>query len=171
MDDDGLELVAINDVADVDNLAYLLRYDTVYERYHRDVSAADGALLVDGKPIPAFSEHDPTNPPRAALGVDLVLECTGVFKAEEGLKTAPSGRRVVRDPVCADGIAWRAHRGARRESRRGRAGAANLVPTSTGAARDRAGCGAAAVRGVLAGTACAGAAPAPQAKLHQSQQS
>ena len=42
LDADGLDLVAVNDIADADNLAYLIRYDTVYGRYHRDVSAADG---------------------------------------------------------------------------------------------------------------------------------
>jgi glyceraldehyde 3-phosphate dehydrogenase len=71
LDADGLDLIAVNDIADVDNLAYLLRYDTVYGRYHRRVDAADGALLVDDRPIPAFAERDPVNLPWADLGVDL----------------------------------------------------------------------------------------------------
>ena len=86
LDTDGLDLIAVNDIADVDNLAYLLKYDTVYGRYQRAVTAADGALMVDGRRIAAFAERDPANLPWADLGVDLVLECTGVFKTEDDLK-------------------------------------------------------------------------------------
>lgn len=49
LDADGLDVVAINDIADIDNLAYLIRYDTVYGRYQRDVSAEGGALIVDAR--------------------------------------------------------------------------------------------------------------------------
>jgi glyceraldehyde 3-phosphate dehydrogenase len=83
LDGDGLDLVAVNDVADVVNLAYLLRYDSVYGRYPREVAAADGALLVDGTRIPAFAERDPAALPWRDLGVDLVFECTGVFTTRE----------------------------------------------------------------------------------------
>jgi glyceraldehyde 3-phosphate dehydrogenase len=86
LDTDGLDLIAVNDIADVDNLAYLLKYDTVYGRYHRAVAAADGALIVDGRRIAVFAERDPADLPWADLGVDLVLECTGVFKTEDDLK-------------------------------------------------------------------------------------
>jgi glyceraldehyde-3-phosphate dehydrogenase/erythrose-4-phosphate dehydrogenase len=86
LDADGLDLVAVNDIADLDNLAYLLRYDTVYGRYHRAVDTPDGALLVGGRRIAAFAERDPANLPWADLGVDLVLDCTGVFKSEDGLR-------------------------------------------------------------------------------------
>jgi len=86
LENDGLDLVAVNDIADVDNLAYLLKYDTVYGRYNHGVAAADGALVVDGRRIAAFAERDPANLPWADLGVDLVLECTGVFKTENDLK-------------------------------------------------------------------------------------
>jgi glyceraldehyde 3-phosphate dehydrogenase (phosphorylating) len=81
--DEGLDLVAFNDIAGVDNLAYLLKYDTVYGRYHRDVRATDGALVVDGDRIAAFAERDPAKLPWEDLGVDLVLECTGVFTTAE----------------------------------------------------------------------------------------
>jgi glyceraldehyde 3-phosphate dehydrogenase len=57
LDTDGLDLIAVNDIADVDNLAYLLKYDTVYGRYHRAVAAADGALIVDGRRIAVFAER------------------------------------------------------------------------------------------------------------------
>src|SRR5829696_3244753 len=86
MDTDGLDLVAVNDIADVDNLAYLLKYDTVYGRYHHPVTAADAGLMVDGRRIAAFAERDPENLPWADLDVDLVVECTGIFKSEDDLK-------------------------------------------------------------------------------------
>src|SRR3954447_5617764 len=85
LDTDGLELVAVNDIADADNLAYLLKYDTVYGRYHHDVSAADAALLIDDRRISVLAERDPANLPWRDLGVDLVLECTGVFTTAEDL--------------------------------------------------------------------------------------
>jgi|SRR5689334_2705981 len=59
LDTDGLDLVAVNDIADADNLAYLIKYDTVYGRYPGEVRAVDGALLVDGRRIAAFAERDP----------------------------------------------------------------------------------------------------------------
>jgi glyceraldehyde 3-phosphate dehydrogenase len=57
LDTDGLDLIAVNDIADVDNLAYLLKYDTVYGRCHRTVTAGNGALMVDGRRIAAFAER------------------------------------------------------------------------------------------------------------------
>jgi glyceraldehyde 3-phosphate dehydrogenase len=86
LDSDGLELAAVNDIAAADNLAYLLNYDTVYGRYHHKVSAEDGALVVDDRRIPVFAERDPSALPWGDLGIDLVLECTGVFTTEEDLR-------------------------------------------------------------------------------------
>jgi glyceraldehyde 3-phosphate dehydrogenase len=63
LDGKGLNLVAVNDLADADNLAYLLKYDTVYGRYHREVPVAEGALVVDGRRITALAERDPANLP------------------------------------------------------------------------------------------------------------
>jgi glyceraldehyde 3-phosphate dehydrogenase len=85
LDSEGLDVAAVNDIAAADNLAYLLKYDTVYGRYHRQVSAEDGGLIVDDRRIPVFSERDPSALPWGDLGVDLVLECTGVFSTEEDL--------------------------------------------------------------------------------------
>jgi glyceraldehyde 3-phosphate dehydrogenase len=86
LDSDGLELAAVNAIAGADNLAYLLSYDTIYGRYHRKVSAEDGALVVDNLRIPVFAEPDPGALPWGDLGGDLMLECTGVFTTEEDLK-------------------------------------------------------------------------------------
>lgn len=190
-DADRLDLVAVNDIVDAENLAYLIKYDTVYGRYHRDVSATEGALVLDGERIPVLAERDPANLPWGDLGVDLVLECSGVFTTAEGLEkhvragasfvilSAPGkseaiptvvhgvnragGRpqiiscascttncitpvievarrrlgveRAVMTTVHAYTAGQRLVDGPSKSFRRGRAGAANLVPTSTGAAQ------------------------------------
>jgi glyceraldehyde-3-phosphate dehydrogenase/erythrose-4-phosphate dehydrogenase len=96
LDSDGLEVAAVNDIAAADNLAYLLRYDTVYGRYHRQVSAEDGALVVDDRRIPVFAERDPSALPWGDLGVDLVLECTkGRF--DQGVGRQRPDRNGIRD--------------------------------------------------------------------------
>lgn len=83
----NFEIAAINDLGDVENLAYLLKYDTVYGRYDKEVSfiKAEGknAILVDGKEISFVSEKDPTLLPWGALGIDLVVESTGVYESFE----------------------------------------------------------------------------------------
>ena len=75
-----IEWVAINDVADPAMLAHLLKYDTVYGRFPGTVTAADGAILVDGDEIMTPMERDPAALPWAALGVDVVIESTGRFR-------------------------------------------------------------------------------------------
>jgi glyceraldehyde 3-phosphate dehydrogenase len=79
MDTPELELVAVNDIGSLENMAYLIKYDTVYGRYGKHVEAADGALVVDGEPISYLSERDPARLPWSDLGVELVFECTGLF--------------------------------------------------------------------------------------------
>src|SRR5215208_2355369 len=83
LDTPELELVAVNDIGSLENMAYLIKYDTVYGRYERDVEAADGALVVDGKPISYLSERDPARLPWSDLGVELVFECTRLFTKQE----------------------------------------------------------------------------------------
>ena len=83
---DGAEVVAVNDLIPPDNLAYLLRYDTVYGRWHTTVTADSGALVVGGRKIPVLAERDPAGLPWKALGVDLVLECTGALRREGDLR-------------------------------------------------------------------------------------
>lgn len=83
LDRDGVEIVAINDLSDIENLAYLLKYDTVYGVYNKEVEAKDGKLVIDGKEILVYSEPEPKNLPWGDLGIDVVLECTGFFTDRE----------------------------------------------------------------------------------------
>ncbi len=191
LDTDGLDLVAVNDIADADNLAYLLNYDTVYGRYPHKVNADDGTLVIGDTRIPVLAEPDPQQLPWTELGVDLVLECTGVFTTGQDMQkhiqagasyvilSAPTRSEAVPTVVhgvnrpdagpqviscascttnCITPVIEVAHRligveraimttvhaytagqalvdGPSRNFRRGRAGAANLIPTTTGAAR------------------------------------
>src|SRR5436190_23220576 len=73
--DAGLEVAAINDPAPVDQLAYLLRYDSAYGRYHGTIQAAGGQLVVDGRAIPVTGERDPARIPWARASVRSVAEC------------------------------------------------------------------------------------------------
>ncbi len=183
----GAEMVAVNDLIPPDNLAYLLRYDTVYGRWHTTVTADGDALAVG---IPVLARRDPAGLPWRDLGVDLVLECTGAFRREEDLKKhlAAGARRVILSaPARTETIATVVHGvnrapareqviscascttncitpvaevldrrfgirqaimttvyaytssqqlidGPAKDFRRGRAGAANMLPASTGAA-------------------------------------
>ena len=86
LDASELNLVAANDVATADNLAYLLRYDTVYGRYEKPVKTGDGQLIVGGKTIHLLSEKDPAKLPWKDLKIDLVFECTGRFTKREDLE-------------------------------------------------------------------------------------
>jgi len=76
---DRLEVVAINDLAPTATNAHLFKYDSTYGRYPGEVSAGDGQITVDGHMIKAFSEKDPAALPWKALGVELVIESTGIF--------------------------------------------------------------------------------------------
>jgi glyceraldehyde 3-phosphate dehydrogenase len=78
-----LDVVAVNEIGSLENMVYLLKYDTVYGRYERPVEAVDGKLVIDGKPLVYLSERDPAQLPWAELDVELVLECTGRFTERE----------------------------------------------------------------------------------------
>ncbi|MGB8992718.1 MAG: type I glyceraldehyde-3-phosphate dehydrogenase [Desulfobaccales bacterium] len=190
LDKPELELVAVNDLMDMGNLAYLLNYDTVYGVYQHRVTIAGDHLAVKGKSIKYLNVKDPAQLPWKDLGVKIVFECTGLFTQAEGLgkhiaagakyailSAPPKGEQVccivhgVTQPGAADraiscascttncitpvveimgrriGIkkalmttihAYTSSQaivdGPSKKWRRGRAGAANLVPTSTGAA-------------------------------------
>ena len=191
LDSTNLDLVSVNDLMPLDNLVYLLRYDSVYGRYHRKIEIKDGNLVIDGKTIKFLSVKDPAELPWKDLGIDLVCECTGVFTNMEGmnkhlkagakyalLSAPPKGadvccivHGVTKPPAgekaysCAScttncispvievigrhfgikkAIMTTIHAytssqaivdGPAKKFARGRAGAANFVPTSTGAAK------------------------------------
>jgi glyceraldehyde 3-phosphate dehydrogenase len=190
METPGLDLVAANDIASADQVAYLLRYDSVYGRYDKSVSVAEDALVVGGHRLALLSERNPARLPWRALDVDVVFECTGTFTRRDDLAkhvaagakyvllSAPAagddvetivhgvntprqgttiiscascttncitpvmeilGRRIgVRKALMTTIHAYTASQnivdGPHKHLRRGRAGAANFVPTSTGAA-------------------------------------
>ena len=81
-----LEVAAINDPADSGILAHLLKYDSLYGIYNKQVAAFQDGLTVGNKKIKVFSEKEPKNLPWKSLGVDIVLECSGVFTEIEGAK-------------------------------------------------------------------------------------
>ncbi|HBH05340.1 MAG TPA: type I glyceraldehyde-3-phosphate dehydrogenase [Flavobacteriales bacterium] len=83
LDDPNAEVVAINDLTDAKTLAHLFKYDSAHRSYAGEVSSEDGAIIVDGKRIACYSERDPANLPWANDGVEVVLECTGVFRTRE----------------------------------------------------------------------------------------
>jgi glyceraldehyde 3-phosphate dehydrogenase len=186
----GLDLVAVNDLIPIDNVTYLLKYDSVYGRYQKDIQNRSDRLIVEGKEIQLYNEKDPSKLPWRKLGVDVVFECTGVFRTRQDLeKHLEAGARhvVLSAPVKGDGCPMVVHGvnecemtnvtscascttnciapvveimgrrigikkatmttihaytssqaivdGPNRKWRRGRAGAVNFVPTSTGAAK------------------------------------
>ena len=189
MDEPSLDLAAVNDLVDVENLSYLLRFDTVYGRY-APVSIEGGDLVVRGKRVATLNVRDPLDLPWKELGIELVFECTGAHSGREDLeKHIRAGARVVllSAPSKDTGVETVVHGsnlpgsdpsiiscascttncitpivevigrrigftkammttihaytssqsivdGPNRRYRRGRAGAANLVPATTGAA-------------------------------------
>lgn len=209
------EIVAVNDLVNTDNLAYLLRYDTVYGRFNKEVQHKENALIIDGKEYPVYSEKDPAKLPWKDLDVDVVLECTGVFTDKEGLeKHIQTGAKqvILSAPAKSDDIPTVVHGvnheqdlpniistascttnciapvveimkrrvGMRKANmttthaytssqgivdspakkmRRGRAAAANFVPTSTGAAKAT-GKAMPEVQGTFDGAAIRGPVPA-----------
>ena len=82
--DSDIEFVHINDLTDVATLAHLLEFDSVHGRMDADIRHEDGAIIVDGKRIVVSAERDPASLPWAANNVDVVLECTGVFRKRAG---------------------------------------------------------------------------------------
>ena len=186
-----LELVALNDLVAPDNLAYLLKYDTVYGKYSQQVDSNSNSLTIAGKEYKYFQEKDPESLPWKDLDIDIVFECTGVFRKQEGLEKhlqAGAKKVILSAPAKSEGIevvvpgvsqsdnknnpliscascttnciapvveiinrrigikkaimttihAYTASQGLvdqpSKKFRRGRAAAANLVPTTTGAA-------------------------------------
>lgn len=190
--DSELEVVAINDLGHVEDLARLLKFDTTLGRFAYPVEVSEDKLIVDGAPIRILAEKDPANLPWAELGVDVVLESTGRFtKADKARAHITAGAKKVlvsapskgADVTLAYGVNTEAYKpehtiisnascttnalaplakvlddlagieqgfmttvhaytgdqnlqdGPHKDPRRARAAAANIIPTSTGAAK------------------------------------
>lgn len=104
---DGIEVVAINDLTDNATLAHLLKYDTAQGPFPGTVSSTDDKLIVNGKEIHAFAERNPEQLPWKDMGVDLVLECTGVFRSKEKASmhlTAGAKDVVISAPAKGGGV-------------------------------------------------------------------
>ena len=108
----GIEIVAINDLGDLDNLAYLLKYDTVYGRYAEQVesNSKKGALKVKGKEVKVLQVKDPAGLPWRDLKIDIAIEATGLFESYEKANahlTAGAKRVIItapaKDPDGAEG--------------------------------------------------------------------
>ncbi len=101
----NVEVVAINDLTDTKTLAHLLKYDSVHGRFNGTVSSDDQNLIVNGKAIRIYAEKDPANLPWGTLGVDVVLESTGIFTSPEGAGkhiTAGAKKVVISAPATGD---------------------------------------------------------------------
>jgi glyceraldehyde 3-phosphate dehydrogenase len=93
----GLQFVAINDLGDAQINAHLLTYDTAHGRFPGTIGVEDGTLVVNGDRIKVLAERDPAKLPWKSLGIDAVLECTGLFtsKAKAGAHVAAGAKKVV----------------------------------------------------------------------------
>ncbi|TAH33988.1 type I glyceraldehyde-3-phosphate dehydrogenase [Candidatus Saccharibacteria bacterium] len=104
---DDLEIVAINDLTDTKTLAYLLKHDSNYGTYDKEVSHDDTHVIVDGHKVVVLAERDPAVLPWKDLEVDLVIESTGLFTDKEGASkhiTAGAKRVVISGPTKSDGV-------------------------------------------------------------------
>jgi glyceraldehyde 3-phosphate dehydrogenase len=99
-----VEVVAINDLIDVEYLAYMLRYDSTHGRFQGEVAVENGQLVVNGKPIRITAERDPNNLNWGDVGADYVLESTGFFLTDESARAHinAGARRVVMSAPSKD---------------------------------------------------------------------
>ncbi len=188
LEKENLELVAVNDIVPIDNLVYLLKYDSVYGKYEKEVEAKQDSISIDGHDIKVFDKKDPSDLPWGDLEIDVVIESTGIFTDKPGLQkhidagakrailSAPAkseevvtivkgvnesddkiiscascttncitpvveilSRRIgVKKAIMTTTHAYTSSQSIvdspQKKMRRGRAGAVNIVPTSTGAA-------------------------------------
>lgn len=107
LDKKNIEVVAINDLTDNKTLAHLLKYDSAQGKFPGTVEATDDALIVNGKEIKAMSERNPEALPWKEMGVDIVLECTGIFRTKEkaGLHLKAGAKDVIISaPAKGDGV-------------------------------------------------------------------
>src|SRR5713101_629124 len=100
LNETGLDFAAINDITDAATLAHLLRYDSVHGRLAAEVRAEKDALTVNGKRIQVLQERDPGKLPWKTLGVDLALECSGLFtdRDKAALHLSAGAKKVLISP-------------------------------------------------------------------------
>ena len=108
---DSLDITVINDLTDTPTLAHLLRYDSLYGIYKKTVKATEDELLIDGtskgKKIKILAERDPEKLPWKEMGIDIVLECTGIFRNYEGAEKhlkAGAKKVIISAPAKSDNI-------------------------------------------------------------------
>jgi glyceraldehyde 3-phosphate dehydrogenase len=92
-----IQIVAVNDLGDAETNAHLTQYDTAHGKFPGDVGVDGGDLVVNGDKVKVFAERDPSKLPWGSLGVDVVLECTGLFtsKAKAGAHIAGGAKKVI----------------------------------------------------------------------------
>jgi glyceraldehyde 3-phosphate dehydrogenase len=101
------EIVAVNDITSPQTLAHLLKYDSVFGRFEASVEVKEDCLLVDGKEVKVFSKKDPDCLPWKDLGVNLVVESTGIFRKREGATkhiTAGATKVIISAPATEPDI-------------------------------------------------------------------
>ncbi|WP_298547744.1 type I glyceraldehyde-3-phosphate dehydrogenase [uncultured Aquimarina sp.] len=101
---ENVEIVAINDLLDVNHLAYLLEYDSVHGKYDGTIAVENGSLVVDGKAIRVTAERNPEELKWDAVGVDVVMDCTGIFTTldKAGAHLKAGAKKVVISAPSAD---------------------------------------------------------------------
>ena len=107
LDRSDIEVVAVNDLTDNDMLAHLFKYDSAQGQFKGDVSASGDSITINGKSIKAYAERNPADLPWKELGVDVVLECTGIFRTRDAAaKHIEAGAKkvVISAPGKGDGI-------------------------------------------------------------------
>ena len=106
LDRRDVEVVAINDITDAKTLAHLLKHDSSYGTYEKNVKAGENSIIVNTREIPVFAEKDPSKLPWGKLGVDVVIESTGFFTKPEDARAhikAGAKKVVISAPAKGDG--------------------------------------------------------------------
>jgi glyceraldehyde-3-phosphate dehydrogenase/erythrose-4-phosphate dehydrogenase len=144
LENSNLEVVAINDLTDTKTLAHLLKYDSNYGIYEKDVSYDEEHIIIDGKKIKVFAQRDPELLPWNDLGVDVVLECI-ISNASCTTNCLAPVVKVLNDNLGIEkGVMTTIHSYTNdqkildlphKDLRRGRAAAMSIIPTTTGAAK------------------------------------
>jgi glyceraldehyde 3-phosphate dehydrogenase len=107
MDDSDIDFVAVNDITDAETLAHLLKYDSALGNLDADVSAKKDSIVVNGKEVKVLSEKDPSNLPWKDLGVEIVVESTGLFRDKESASkhiTAGAKKVIISAPAKGEDI-------------------------------------------------------------------